>query len=198
MVHKWAEFTYITAPHKVLFVSNLETDEIDAQYSCDIEQYGWFFNRDDHTFRGIRSGGPAIGFEESISVVEEAFKTHGPFDAILGFSQGGCFTGLLCDLQQRNLLNFNFDFAIITSGFKSGSLPHLKYYEDLINIPSLHIFGEDDGIIPTEMSVALRDCFENPATVKHPGGHYFPATAAQKEAYQEFFKTRYQCKQDFS
>ncbi|KRT81624.1 hypothetical protein AMK59_5538 [Oryctes borbonicus] len=198
MVHKWAEFTYITAPHKVLFVNNLETDEIDVQQSPDTEQYGWFFNRDDHTFRGIRKGGPAIGFEESISIVEEAFKLHGPFDGILGFSQGGCFTGLLCDLQQRNLLNFNFNFAIIASGFKSGSLPHLKYYEDLINLPSLHIYGENDDIIPTEMSVALRDCFESPMIITHPGGHYFPATAAQKQGYQEFFKSRYQWKQDFS
>lgn len=102
MVHKWAEFTFITAPHKVLYVSDLETDKVDVQQSPDAEQYGWFFNRDDHTFRGIRKGGPAIGFEESIAVVEETFNTHGPFDGILGFSQGGCFTGLLCDLQHRN------------------------------------------------------------------------------------------------
>lgn len=134
------------------------------------DQYGWFFNKDDHTFRGIRKGGPAIGFEESVKVVEEAFKLHGPFDGILGFSQGGCFTALLCDLQQRNcndicaytvikatnmtfffisVLNFNFNFVIIVSGFKSGSLPHQKYYEDLLYIPTLHIFGINDNIIPT-------------------------------------------------
>lgn len=47
------------------------------------------------------------------------------------------------------MLNFKFNFVIIASGFKSGSLPHLKYYDDLINLPSLHVFGEDDDIIPT-------------------------------------------------
>lgn len=67
-----------------------------------LEQYGWFFNRDDKTFRGIRKGGPAIGYEESIKVIEEVFEKHGPFDGLLGFSQGACFVGLLCDLQQRN------------------------------------------------------------------------------------------------
>ncbi|KAK9709290.1 Serine hydrolase (FSH1) [Popillia japonica] len=175
MVHKWAEFTFITAPHKVLYVSDLETDKVDVQQSPDAEQYGWFFNRDDHTFRGIRKGGPAIGFEER-------------------FSQGGCFTGLLCDLQHRNLLNFSFNFVIIISGFKSGSLPHSKYYEDLISLPSLHVFGQNDEIIPTDMSAALRDCFNDPVTVTHGGGHYFPATAAQKEDYQKFFKTRYEWK----
>lgn len=102
MVHKWARFTYITAPHKVIPVDDLSNvDEIDVQQSPDAEQYGWFFNRDDRTYRGIRKGGPAIGFEESIKLVEETFEKYGPFDGILGFSQGACFVGLLCDLQQR-------------------------------------------------------------------------------------------------
>lgn len=35
MVHKWAEFTFITAPHKVLHVYDLETDEIVAEQTVD-------------------------------------------------------------------------------------------------------------------------------------------------------------------
>lgn len=69
-----------------------------------VEEYGWWFNRDDRTFRGIRKGGPAIGFEESVRFIEETFEEHGPFDGILGFSQGACFVGLLCDLQQRGCM----------------------------------------------------------------------------------------------
>lgn len=53
------------------------------------------------TFRGIRKGGPAIGYEESVQMIEEVFEKHGPFDGLLGFSQGACFVGLLCDLQHR-------------------------------------------------------------------------------------------------
>lgn len=37
----------------------------------------------------------------------------------------------------------------MASGFKSGSLPHAKYYSELITLPTLHIFGESDEIIPT-------------------------------------------------
>lgn len=37
----------------------------------------------------------------------------------------------------------------MASGFRSGSLPHLKYFNDTITLPSLHIFGENDQIIPT-------------------------------------------------
>ncbi|CAH0552761.1 unnamed protein product [Brassicogethes aeneus] len=188
MVHKWAEFTYITAPHKVRLVDELTTGDSEIGQSKDEEQYGWFFNRDDKSFRGIRKGGPAIGFDESAQLIEDIVKSGGPFDGILGFSQGACFVGLLCDLQQRGLLNFKFNFAIISSGFKSGSLPHLKYYSDILTIPTLHIFGENDQIIPTEMSEALSYCFEEPTIVKHPGGHFLPASQPQKHEYQKFFK----------
>lgn len=66
-----------------------------------IEQYGWFFNRENKTNRGIRKGGPAIGYEETVNLIEKTFENHGPFDGIMGFSQGACLVGLLCDLQQR-------------------------------------------------------------------------------------------------
>nr|CAI5831627.1 unnamed protein product [Callosobruchus analis] len=190
MVHKWAQFTYITAPHKVILVDEFK--------NYVLEQYGWFFNRDDNTFRGIRKGGPAIGFEESVKLIEQIFVEEGPFDGLVGFSQGACFVGLLCDLQQRGLTKFNFSFAVLASGFKSGSLPHLKYYSDRINLPSLHIFGENDKIIPTEMSEALSNSFEDPVIVRHPGGHFLPASAAQKHQYQKFFKLQLlqkQCKE---
>lgn len=102
LVHKWAQFTYITAPHKVILIDDIkQVDDVDIGQSKDEEQYGWFFNREDNTFRGIRKGGPAIGFEESIRFIEDIFEKEGPFDGIWGFSQGACFVGLLCHLQQH-------------------------------------------------------------------------------------------------
>ena len=146
-------------------ISNKQQLEV-VSYSI-TEDYGWFFNRDDKTYRGIRKGGPAIGFEESLKLIEATFKEHGPFDGIMGFSQGGCFVGLLCSLQQRNressnlprvyentcdacisVLNFKFNFAVIFSGFKSNCLPHMKYYSDIVTLPSLFVYGKKDNVIP--------------------------------------------------
>ncbi|KAL1491617.1 hypothetical protein ABEB36_012188 [Hypothenemus hampei] len=193
MTHKWAQFNYVTAPHKVILVDNINAiEDPNIGQSQDEEQYGWFFNRDDKTYRGIRQGGPAIGFEESVEFIEKIFEKEGPFDGILGFSQGACFLGLLCDLQQRGLTkHIKFNFAIMASGFKSQSLPHMKYYLEPITLPSLHIFGENDQIIPTEMSEVLSISFEEPTVVKHPGGHYLPASAPQKHQYQKFFKVQH-------
>lgn len=37
------------------------------------------------------------------------------------------------------------------SGFKSLCAPHTKYYDEEIDMPSLHIYGENDQVIPTGM-----------------------------------------------
>ena len=86
----------------------------------------------------------------------------------------------------------NPKFAIMSSGFLSGSLVHLNFLEDPILIPSLHVFGETDEIIPRQMSEALASKFENADIMTHPGGHYFPATTAQKQTYINFFQDRLQ------
>ena len=47
------------------------------------------------------------------------------------------------------VLQIKFDFAIIISGFKSLCTPHAVYYNGKIIIPSLHIYGKTDQVIPT-------------------------------------------------
>lgn len=47
------------------------------------------------------------------------------------------------------MLQIKFDFAIIISGFKSLCAPHAIYYDGKIDIPSLHIYGKIDKVIPT-------------------------------------------------
>jgi len=46
------------------------------------------------------------------------------------------------------VLQIEFDFAIMISGFKSLCAPHAKYYDEEIDTPSLHIYGENDQVIP--------------------------------------------------
>lgn len=78
----------------------------------------------------------------------------------------------------------------MASGFKSGSLPHAKYLTTQINLPTMHIYGLNDQIIPKDMSVHLASLFQEaePTVVIHDGGHYLPANGSQKHDYQKFFK----------
>lgn len=46
------------------------------------------------------------------------------------------------------VIEIEFNFAIVISGFNSLCAPHAIYYDEEIDIPSLHIYGENDQVIP--------------------------------------------------
>lgn len=85
-------------------------------------------------------------FQESLRAIEEFVAEHGPFDGLLGFSQGGAMLGLLCGLQQQGKLPFSFRFAIFASAFRSRSLPHQALYSQKIKLPTLHVYGLQDKV----------------------------------------------------
>lgn len=142
-------------------------------YYYSIDSRAWWFNAEDNTFSGKCLGGPAIGFEDTLRLVEKTVQVHGPFHGLMGFSQGACLVGLLAAMQQKGCkyfskflfvknsniffndteiyftdLSYTFKFAILASGFCSGSLVHKGFYDEEINLPSLHVYGESDSIIP--------------------------------------------------
>ncbi|XP_017101841.2 esterase CG5412 [Drosophila bipectinata] len=181
---KYAEFVFISAPH---VAAALESSAEPVP-----EQRSWWANKDDGTFKGTNKGGPAYGFQESLRLVEETWRTQGPFQGLLGFSQGACFVGLICGLAKKKLTSIRPEFAVLSSGFLSGSLVHMSAYEECITIPTLHIYGQTDEIIPKVMSQALAAQFKSVEILEHSGGHYFPATAQQKQTFINFFQDRLQ------
>ena len=78
----------------------------------------------------------------------------------------------------------------MAAGFRSGSLVHKNCYESPISIPSLHISGTSDEIIPHEMALLLESGFEYPKKIHHSGGHFFPASSNEKETYVEFIQNQ--------
>lgn len=141
-IGKHAELVFVTAPHIAPPLPDSE-----AGTEPDPAQRSWWFNKDDGTFKGTNKNGPAIGFEDSLKLVEKVWKQE-QCCGLLGFSQGACFVGLLCDLSARGMTSIKPEFAVLSSGFRSGSLVHLNCYETKVQIPSLHIYGEADEIIP--------------------------------------------------
>ncbi|XP_017758557.1 PREDICTED: esterase OVCA2 [Eufriesea mexicana] len=173
---KQIDFVFLRGPHKVPMKSNFNIDGPE-------EAYGWWFNTEDHIFKAIIPSNLAVGFEDSVAVIEKAFQEFGSFDGILGFSQGAAFATILCFMKQKNLLQIKFDFVIIISGFKSLCAPHAIYYNEMISIPSLHVYGKNDQVIPTEMAREVSEMFINKTDIIHEGGHYIPG---KKEHYKEF------------
>ncbi|KAJ8718822.1 hypothetical protein PYW07_016378 [Mythimna separata] len=181
-VAKYAQLVFVSAPHKV----------VNEDGGGDEDSRSWWFNAEDNTFSGKCLGGPALGFEDTLDVIKNVVEEHGPFDGFMGFSQGACLVGLLAAMQQKGYLPYTFKFAIFTSGFRSGSLVHKGFYDEEITLPSLHVYGESDSIIPKEMSESLINLFIKPVVAEHSGGHYVACSGAIKDAYQDFLSDRYQ------
>lgn len=171
---------YITAPNK-----------IPAENSGDVassneDEYGWWFSAEDNTYDPLSSSDVSKGFDESIELVKATFTNQGPFDGVLGFSQGACFLSILCALREQGSLSFKF--AILVAAFKSRSSGHSLYYTEPIACPTLHVFGDTDRVIPKENSEDLLKHFPNYTTLNHPGGHFVPTQAPQKKVYIEFLE----------
>lgn len=92
-VNKYADFVFLTAPHAA--------PAMDEDGEHNELQRSWWSNKEDGSFSGKNKSAPAVGFEESVRLVERAWKEEGPFQGLLGFSQGACFVGLLCSLSAR-------------------------------------------------------------------------------------------------
>jgi acetyl esterase/lipase len=169
---------------------------VDAPSLADSD-HGWWHAVDDE--RAPRSDDPGVagprrhykGWARTRDAIAARFASDGPFDGVLGFSQGAALAGLLVGLRapdgrptpERPLA---FGFAILFSGFPSNDpeLARLYARRDSYALPSLHVFGRADGIVAPAVSRALAAQFGEPVLVEHDGGHAI-AGGAQVRAFVE-------------
>jgi predicted esterase len=167
------------------------------KFSCQLEDEtkendkGWWFSASDSSYNALDKTDVDLGFEQSLEYLNSVFESQGPFDAILGFSQGGCLASILCRLsetQSEKYESIRFKFAIIVAGFRSNQSLHDLYYDLSIKVkmPTLHIYGETDKVIPIEMSEELTNYFEDAKIFKHAGGHLLPVNAEAKNNFIDF------------
>ncbi|RNA06298.1 ovarian cancer-associated protein 2 -like [Brachionus plicatilis] len=184
----YAEFVFCEACHTVpkLDCENLDIDQVNG------EDKGWWFSSDDRQYNALLHTGCDQGFEQSLEHLDKVFESQGPFDGILAFSQGACIGSILCQISKINetsehkFKNIKFKFAILVAGFKSRQSQHDSYYEKKIQVPTLHIMGESDRVIPKEMSISLLDYFFEPKIFEHSGGHFVPTNAEAKNSIIQF------------
>ncbi|NXP04958.1 OVCA2 Esterase, partial [Thinocorus orbignyianus] len=173
-----AELVAVDAPHLVPGGGGEDDDGGDPPR-------GWWFSRPDAFDAGEVAAAPA-GLEESLSAVEAAMAEHGPFDGLLGFSQGAALAAMVCALRARGDPRFPVAFAILVAGFASRAPAHAHFYRDPISLPTLHVVGDADAVIAAPLSRELAQHFVEPTVLTHTGGHFVPAAAPQKKVYLDF------------
>lgn len=126
------------------------------------------------------------GWETTTEYLYARFRELGPFDGVLGYSQGGCLAGVLAAALEHPELVPNaprpfqeqpLRFAISVSGFRPR--PHLftPLMQAGITTPMLIVQGQEDQIVPIELTNTLTQLCSNVRVAEHSGGHFLPTSA---------------------
>ncbi|XP_025903777.1 esterase OVCA2 [Nothoprocta perdicaria] len=172
-----AELVTLSAPHRVP----------DGDGDSDDDPRAWWFSGPG-TFEAREEAAAPDGLDESLSAVAAALAEHGPFDGLLGFSQGAALAAMACALRAAGDGRFPVAFAVLVAGFASRAPAHAAFYRQPIALPTLHVVGRADAVIAPQLSWELARSFVEPVVLEHPGGHFVPAAAPQKKGYLDFLE----------
>jgi hypothetical protein len=122
--------------------------------------------------------------EASSAQVLKALREDGPFDGIIGFSQGAMLgAALVALLETRHPMTTGLvplSLVILIAGFKSRHPLHQEAFKSRIKTPSIHIFGDADEM--KEYNVQLTEACVNPMILTHPRGHIVPILEPYQQA----------------
>ncbi|PSC70237.1 low CO2-induced aldose reductase isoform B [Micractinium conductrix] len=115
------------------------------------------------------------GWRRAVAHMEDTLALHGPFDGLMGFSQGGAMASLAIGMQR---CGFAFKglpllrFVVAFAGIRVRDPQLERFYAPLRSCPSLHVLGDRDPV--KRLTNLLIECFEHPVVVTHPRGHVIP------------------------
>ena len=209
------EFVYVDAPHELSFIYHPRDSEpwetcvtslVQPNHPPPLEsckkKFAWLVSNNagertetnwevaDAPFDPLQYQKQTDGFEKSLAYLKTVFSEKGPFDGILGFSQGAAMAAAVCSRKLSLKGAVEFRFAVLCSGFPL-QMPELD--RGLINCPSLHIFGSDGGNdrqIANKTSRNLASCFDAGCSViiEHDLGHIIPTRPPYIDEIKEFLQ----------
>jgi predicted esterase len=162
------------------------------------EAYGWWRKRDD-------SDPPEyVGIEDAFDEVAKVLKAEGPFDGVIGFSQGACFAAVVASLLEGDIRRKAFEeaqsksqhaiaypksfadldhpplkFGIVYSGFIPPGSRYEAFYNPPIQTPLCHFIGSLDSVVEEARTQKLVDAAggnDRTQVIVHPGGHFVPTS----------------------
>jgi predicted esterase len=190
------ELVYPTAPLRLTPADETFLANDDGSEKEEIDAWAWWRRKGEgepYTYEGLDLG---------LGKIAEVLKAEGPFDGVIGFSQGGACAGMVAGLLEPGRReafeakyaeggmkfpeSFEGDvhaplkFAVSYSGFAArGKNPYHAFYEPKIKTKMLHFLGTQDVVVEEARSLALVEACEHrddKYVVYHPGGHFLPST----------------------
>ena len=133
------------------------------------------------------------GWEATERLLRQTAEARGPFDGVLGFSQGATTAAMA--LATMPELRNTVRFAVLFSGFEPMDPRAVAKLRDSENrgagairgVRSLHVHGLADRMIARQRAEALMGAFEElPELFSHEGGHGVPSSKPFRERLKQF------------
>ena len=136
------------------------------------------------------------GVEETLAFLKQQFIEYGPFDGVVGFSQGGVLLSVLTGMRVPKEAStafdptspnpIAFDFAIFAATF-APLVSEYFYYTMRSNscapLATLHVYGSADPLVPPAMSKKLAEEYETQALVA-PSPEPAPGEKVDRRIYK--------------
>ena len=125
------------------------------------------------------------GWDDAAAVIADAVEMFGPFDGVLGFSQGASAAALALALVPS--LRDTVRFAVLFSGFEPmDPAATAALHAARITARSMHVHGHADRMVSRERTEALARSFADPEFFFHEGGHGVPLSKEFRDALRSF------------
>lgn len=128
--------------------------------------------------------------------IDEELRRHGPFDVVIGFSQGAALLTILTMWYLRQDVRW-WKLVICVGGVDVSGVNVKSLFLDKqgrrvpVPVPSIHLIGKTDPLYQESQRLALSwaDKAEPNGFKKwiyeHEGGHKFPSVSKNQEFYAE-------------
>lgn len=132
---------------------------------------------------------------EAMKYVTDYASMNGPFDGLLGFSQGGTLAAALATsgaIPVRAVITAgapHIEEVFVAASEWTASSGDTKEAGVGLTIPKLHLAGETDGIISVESTDELCRRAGSGEMILHQKGHLFPTQAVYVDRMVEFLRT---------
>ncbi len=176
-----------------------------------VEAYGWWR-------RSNTSDPPEyVALEDGLETIAKVLEEEGPFDGVIGFSQGAAMAAMVASLLEgeprrkafeqaksqsplaiaypksfERLIHPPLKFCAAYCGFRAPGERYRGFFEDPhIQTPTIHFIGSLDSVVDETRTQALVDAtggVERTQVVMHPGGHFVPSGKQYLDTIAAFIK----------
>jgi len=173
-----------------------QTTDIMVAIAKDMPFYGWYGVESDDTsdrpytekLLDLSVNFTYTEVEKSVERVMEHIRSQGPFDVLVGFSQGCVVLHLVAGLLRERGEACPWKVSLLFNGMPVRDPRFARLFETPLTVPSVHIYGRQDHLY--EYGKASQQAtYVDPVVLEHDEAHKFPTRQPRcKEVYDEVLR----------